>query len=385
VGREISEYFGVMRRSQQLIVDFSPQGIRLPRDMFNPACEGPVGKVAASAFGRSVELMLASSILEDLLFDIAGDDSPLSRHIDPVFDTIKAQSLRTLKAPWDVHTVPLVKNMQLLADLWISGELLTKTVERVMASPKYLLEHDFRMTVEDMNYALMTKEAKRQSAIAGQASQNPSDERPNPNQTHTTATLTEKQKFFRALQGASPKALDARAFADEHRALYSSYKRGHASLTECLDLVRNGATQLPASSEQWSDTLAVPSTPPPSGPTMGKQKALESPPARHEAEEAERYEIVGYDSKWFQGWLNSLPQHERRLIAKRLDSARDGHFGDYVQLRGNRWLFEFRFHLGDGKRVFFSFDGDTKIVLHAAGSKKEQSRLIETAIKHRGS
>jgi putative component of toxin-antitoxin plasmid stabilization module len=346
------------------------EGKRLPIDCFNPASEGPVGSAALRAFSKSLDLLLKSSILEDTLFDLSSGSPLIQGHDHPSFDVIKLAAIRSAPTPWDICKSPLLFNMSLLAELSGGGELAEQTVDRVMGNPRRLLSNSFKDDLEEMNTALLTKEIRKRKNVApsNSAASTAVDTADTPTPVEI---LTEKQRFFRALQGGTGETIDLRAFSKTYAGLYSAYKRGFVSLTECLDLVRSGSkvAPTPESSKPCSASLAVPD-------------AREKPgtlPATNGAPLVENYEIQGYNSPWFQKWLTTIPAREQRLINKRLDCARKGQFLDHLQLRHDSRLFEFRFHLGEGKRIIFSFSAENEITLHAAGSKKDQNSMIIAA------
>jgi hypothetical protein len=125
--------------------------------------------------------------------------------------------------------------------------------------------------------------------------------------------LLQSEKFFRALQGAAPEELNLRALSEKYRGLYSAFKRGKATLSECLDCVRAGVSE--ASTVQGTDTrsqdLNIPqiarsseqsrSSPDNESITVGNANVLND----------EKFKIVGCDASWFREWLDSIPARER--------------------------------------------------------------------------
>ncbi len=83
----------------------------------------------------------------------------------------------------------------------------------------------------------------------------------------------------------------------------------------------------------------------------------------------------------FTKWLKGLRDHNARAqILKRLMRISSGdNLGDFKSVGGG--IFELRFHLNKGYRVYFMRKGETIIVLLAGGSKATQERDIEKAKK----
>ncbi len=89
-----------------------------------------------------------------------------------------------------------------------------------------------------------------------------------------------------------------------------------------------------------------------------------------------RYEIQR--TKVFDNWLASLRNRQAvKAINKRLARLELGNFGDHKQLAGN--LFELRFFLGSGYRVYYTIRGRRVVFLLAGGDKSSQKKDIQQA------
>lgn len=87
-----------------------------------------------------------------------------------------------------------------------------------------------------------------------------------------------------------------------------------------------------------------------------------------------------YQTPEFATWLGKLrDQKGRAVIARRIERAESGNFGDSKPLRDG--VSEMRIDIGPGYRVYFYRDGETVYVLLAGGDKSTQSRDIEKAIE----
>lgn len=73
-------------------------------------------------------------------------------------------------------------------------------------------------------------------------------------------------------------------------------------------------------------------------------------------------------------WLKSLDGSVRKRILLRLDRLKDGNFGDYKQL--NEFLYELRFSIGAGYRIYYIIENDVIVLLINGGDKKSQSKDI---------
>lgn len=76
-------------------------------------------------------------------------------------------------------------------------------------------------------------------------------------------------------------------------------------------------------------------------------------------------------------WLNSLDSSIRKRINQRLLRVEDGNFGDYKKLSSD--IFELRFTIGKGYRIYCSEIDDVIILLINGGDKSKQSKDIEKA------
>ena len=64
-------------------------------------------------------------------------------------------------------------------------------------------------------------------------------------------------------------------------------------------------------------------------------------------------------------------------VIRRIERIYDDNFGDYKQLDSN--LYELRFTLGKGYRIYYTIQNDVLVLLLKAGDKSKQSKDIELA------
>ena len=72
-----------------------------------------------------------------------------------------------------------------------------------------------------------------------------------------------------------------------------------------------------------------------------------------------------------------LDKSLRVKIIRRIERIYDDNFGDYKQLDSN--LYELRFKLGKGYRIYYTIQNDVIVLLLNAGDKSKQSKDIELA------
>lgn len=75
-------------------------------------------------------------------------------------------------------------------------------------------------------------------------------------------------------------------------------------------------------------------------------------------------------------WLKTLDATVRKRILLRLERLKDGNFGDFKQI--NEYLYELRFDIGAGYRIYYTIENET-IVLLINGGKKSQLKDIKKA------
>ena len=75
--------------------------------------------------------------------------------------------------------------------------------------------------------------------------------------------------------------------------------------------------------------------------------------------------------------LRLRDRRARRLITDRLQRVANGNFGDARSVGGS--VSELRISYGPGYRIYFTWIGETVIMLLAGGDKDSQSRDISTA------
>ena len=76
-------------------------------------------------------------------------------------------------------------------------------------------------------------------------------------------------------------------------------------------------------------------------------------------------------------WMSKLGVQERRLVAMYIDRLAYGNTGAAKNLKGGLW--ELRLYTSSGLRVYFTYEGDTIIVLLCGGNKSTQEKDIKTA------
>ena len=91
-----------------------------------------------------------------------------------------------------------------------------------------------------------------------------------------------------------------------------------------------------------------------------------------------RYEIKR--TRLFDRWLSSLADRQAvNAINKRFTRLTLGNFGDAKTIGSG--VFELRFFIGPGYRVYYTFKGKTLILLLCGGDKSTQSKDIRLATK----
>ena len=79
----------------------------------------------------------------------------------------------------------------------------------------------------------------------------------------------------------------------------------------------------------------------------------------------------------FRDWLESLDQQIQQIIDARLTRVRRGLLGHAENLGGGLW--ELKFDVGPGYRIYYGRVGKTIVILLHAGHKKGQTSDIDTA------
>lgn len=74
-------------------------------------------------------------------------------------------------------------------------------------------------------------------------------------------------------------------------------------------------------------------------------------------------------------WLKNLDATVRKRILLRLERLKDGNFGDYKQI--SEYLYELRFDIGAGYRIYYTIENETIVLLITGGDKKSQSKDIK--------
>ena len=76
-------------------------------------------------------------------------------------------------------------------------------------------------------------------------------------------------------------------------------------------------------------------------------------------------------------WLLDLDKSLRVKVIRRIERIYDDNFGDFKQIEPN--LYELRFALGKGYRIYYTIQNDVLVLLLNAGDKSKQSKDIELA------
>lgn len=76
-------------------------------------------------------------------------------------------------------------------------------------------------------------------------------------------------------------------------------------------------------------------------------------------------------------WLIGLDKSMRVKVIRRLERIYDDNFGDFKQIESN--LYELRFTLGKGYRIYYTIRNDLIVLLLNAGDKSKQSKDIKLA------
>ncbi|MBR1424931.1 type II toxin-antitoxin system RelE/ParE family toxin [bacterium] len=76
-------------------------------------------------------------------------------------------------------------------------------------------------------------------------------------------------------------------------------------------------------------------------------------------------------------WLLDLDKSLRVKIIRRIERIYDDNFGNFKQIEPN--LYELRFTLGKGYRIYYTIRNDILVLLLNAGDKSKQSKDIELA------
>lgn len=82
----------------------------------------------------------------------------------------------------------------------------------------------------------------------------------------------------------------------------------------------------------------------------------------------------------FKDWFDSLDERIQQFVDARLTRVRRGLLGKNRNLGGGVW--ELKFDVGPGHRIYYGRDGKAIVILLRAGHKKSQSRDINAAREH---
>ncbi len=87
--------------------------------------------------------------------------------------------------------------------------------------------------------------------------------------------------------------------------------------------------------------------------------------------------VTSRGRKPFSDWLRKLQIDDRAIIRNRLDRVEKGNFGDMKSLGDG--VYELRFHLRRGLRVYYGLEGKKVVLLLLGGDKSTQSKDIKLA------
>lgn len=76
----------------------------------------------------------------------------------------------------------------------------------------------------------------------------------------------------------------------------------------------------------------------------------------------------------YQDWYKKLDKSVRQLVDRRIDRLEEGNYGDCKRISND--LFELRFKIGSGYRIYFTEVQDVIILILCAGDKSSQSKDI---------
>ena len=79
-------------------------------------------------------------------------------------------------------------------------------------------------------------------------------------------------------------------------------------------------------------------------------------------------------------WLKTLDGSIRKRILLRLDRLKDGNFGDYKQL--NEELYELRFEIGAGYRIYYTIMYKNIVLLINGGIKNHNQKILKKQMKY---
>lgn len=83
-------------------------------------------------------------------------------------------------------------------------------------------------------------------------------------------------------------------------------------------------------------------------------------------------------SERYKEWFKSIKDTSAvRIIKGRLERITLGNFGDHKSVGEGVW--ELRFRIGGGIRIYYTFDGKEVVLLLAGGNKATQKRDIKEA------
>lgn len=82
----------------------------------------------------------------------------------------------------------------------------------------------------------------------------------------------------------------------------------------------------------------------------------------------------------FDQWFDKLTRQDQALVDTRLDRVCLGNFGDANSLGDG--VFELKFRMGSGFRIYYGRSGKQVVLLLCAGNKRTQSQDIASAKRY---
>jgi putative addiction module killer protein len=93
------------------------------------------------------------------------------------------------------------------------------------------------------------------------------------------------------------------------------------------------------------------------------------------------YEIIEYvdeaEKKLFREWFFSLNARAAAKVTTAIVRLENGNTSNTKSVGGG--VYEYKINFGPGYRIYFAYDGQNIILLLAGGTKKRQSKDIDTA------
>jgi putative addiction module killer protein len=89
-------------------------------------------------------------------------------------------------------------------------------------------------------------------------------------------------------------------------------------------------------------------------------------------------EYIVYNTLEYDKWLNNQPAKSQLQILERISHIeKEGHFGDHKQVKDDVWELKWK----NGRRVYYAYIPEQKILLLLGGNKNGQNKDIRQAEK----